>query len=258
MKGNVLLRKRQYTLSDQKDTRTSLGAQILYGKIDNERRLLMRFARNHSEIEPELNKTTRDLKNAAIKLKKFKSEEQLRGVEVLASKLYFGVFDRLILSDDPAFGFQGRNRMPPRDPVNAMLSFAYTLLASDCIHALTCVGLDPYVGFLHRDRPGKPSLALDLMEELRPLEADRLVLRLINLKAISGEMFEENDGGGIYLNFTGKRRFLREWNNEKTQEVFVPSLAQKIPMGLLPHIQARQLVKYIQGEITEYCPVKIR
>ncbi len=257
--GNVLLRKRQYLLSEAEDERLSLATEMVRGKIENEAWLLARFRRNHPEAASiEREQAEQALLSAAGSLSDRRTDDQLRGIEGNAAKAYFCVFDTLLLTGDDSLRFHGRSRRPPKDPCNALLSFAYAVLTTDCIQALTCAGLDPYVGFLHGDRPGKPSLALDLMEELRPLLADRLVLRLINLHMVSAAMFEPSENDGIYLNKEGRSIFLREWNRMKQKEVWLPPVSQKGPQGLLPHLQAQQLARCLRGEAVSYRPVQGR
>lgn len=208
VEGNVLLRKRQYLLSEEKTERLSLASQMVRGKIENAVGLLARFRRNHPEaLNMKREQAERFMISCADAVSEVQSDERPRGIEGNAAKRYFQVFDTMLLNDDDALRFHGRSRRPPKDCCNALLSFAYTLLSADCIQALTCAGLDPYAGFFHRDRPGKPSLALDMMEELRPLLADRLVLRMINLRIVTSEMFERTRDGGTYINREGKKIF---------------------------------------------------
>lgn len=180
--------------------------------------------------------------------------DSLRGLEGEAASDYFGVLDELILSQKEDFTFDNRNRRPPQDNVNAMLSFAYTLLSNDCASALEAVGLDAYVGFLHRDRPGRKSLALDLEEELRAPFADRLVLTLINNRTIQSKHFERQQGGAVLLNDNGRRVFLKYWQEKKRDEITHPFLKEKIPWGLVPYVQALLLARYIRGDIDGYPP----
>ena len=180
------------------------------------------------------------------------TNEGLRGLEGQAARLYFDAFGRMILTEDKAFRFEGRNRRPPRDRCNAMLSFGYTLLAEICVQAVESVALAPQVGFLHSERPGKPALALDLMEELRAQVADRHALRMINLRMVSSEMFETGREDGVFLDARGRKCFLREWNRMWRQEVMVPELGQRVARGLLPYLQAARLARYLRGDESMY------
>lgn len=254
--GNVHLRQRQYTLSQQE--RLYLAASVLKGKLRNAKLLLIRHRRNHPAAGEQLRTAEDALSQIETSLDSLHSEESLRSAEGYAARVYFGVFQHLILSDDRTFHFQARSRRPPKDPCNAMLSFAYTLLTNDCIQALESVGLDPYVGYFHGTRSGKPSLALDLVEEFRPVMADRTVLHLINLKMLTSDSFVPTEDGGVYLNDTGRAVFLREWNRMKHREIQIECTDQRVPMGLMPHLQARQLSQYLRGEQAEFSAIHRR
>lgn len=180
--------------------------------------------------------------------------EELRGIEGEAAKLYFDGFDDLILQQRPDFAFAGRSRRPPLDPVNALLSFAYTLLARDCAAALEGVGLDPYVGFLHRARPGRTSLALDLMEELRAVCADRFVLTCINQKTVGPKHFIKQESGAVLLTDDGRRAFLQAWQQRKHPTLQHPFLGEKLPWGLVPYVQALLLARTLRGDLDAYPP----
>ena len=245
--GNVLLRRRQYLLTEAE--RLPIAAAMLRKKLENEALLLERARRNHPEHGGErLSAAEQALREYAAGISGETSGGVLLGAEGQAAKTYFDVFSDMILTEDEAFAFRGRNRRPPLDRCNAMLSFAYTLLTNDCISAAESTGLDPCVGLLHGIRPGKPSLALDLMEEFRPVMADRLVLRLINLRMVAPEMFRSLEKGGIYLDEAGKKVFLREWSRMKQREVRVPDMEKDVPIGLLPYLQAQRLARCIRGE----------
>jgi CRISPR-associated protein Cas1 len=190
-------------------------------------------------------------------MEKIKDEENLdtlRGLEGEAASIYFGVFDELILNQKDDFVFQGRNKRPPQDNMNAMLSFGYTLLANDCAGALEGVGLDSYVGFMHRDRPGRKSLALDLMEELRPVLVDRFVLTLVNNRQIKGEHFKKSESGAVEFTDTGRKKFLTAWQEHKKEMLTHPYLEEKINWGLVPHMQALLLARYLRGDMDGYPP----
>ena len=246
--GNVLLRKKQYTLPCE--NRLYLAKRMLHGKLEGQATVLGRFRRNHpSEL---LRATEEAIRTIAEQLPMAVTNEGLRGLEGQAARLYFDAFGRMILTEDKAFRFEGRNRRPPRDRCNAMLSFGYTLLAEICVQAVESVGLDPQVGFLHSERPGKPALALDLMEELRAQVADRHALRMINLRMVSSEMFETGREDGVFLDARGRKCFLREWNRMWRQEVMVPELGQRGARGLLPYLQAARLARYLRGDESMY------
>jgi len=172
----------------------------------------------------------------------------------MAASAYFEAFPALLRPGDPSIEFKGRTRRPPRDPVNAVLSFLYTLLRFDCSSALEGVGLDPQVGYLHSLRPGRPALALDLMEELRPILADRLTLTLINRRQLSKIDFEFRSGGSVFLNEKGRKTVIPAWQKRKQEEAIHPVLKKKVPWGLLPHIQAQLLARYLRGDMEEYVP----
>lgn len=180
--------------------------------------------------------------------------DSLRGLEGIGAAVYFDVFDEMILNGKDAFYFQRRNRRPPLDPVNALLSFAYSLLAHDCASALESVGLDAYVGFLHRDRPGRASLALDLMEELRPCMADRFVLTLINNRIVEASDFDFAESGAVLLTEAGRKRFLTHWQERKRDVLTHPYLKEKLPWGMIPYIQALLLARYLRGDLDAYPP----
>jgi CRISPR-associated protein Cas1 len=176
------------------------------------------------------------------------------GFEGSAAKIYFGVFDHLILQQKEEFRFEERNRRPPLDNMNSLLSFLYALLTNEVISALETVGLDPFVGFLHRDRPGRPSLALDLMEELRPVMADRLALSLVNRKQVTGKGFTKKESGGILMDEETRKVVLTAWQERKKEELMHPYLKEKIPFGLLPHVQAMLLARHLRGDLDAYPP----
>lgn len=182
------------------------------------------------------------------------SLDSLRGLEGAGATVYFGVFDQLVLGEKPLFAFTSRSRRPPQDPINALLSFAYSLLAHDCASALESVGLDAYVGFLHRDRPGRTSLALDLIEELRPCMADRFVLTLINNRVVSKQDFDFRENGAVFLNDTGRRTFLKHWQERKRDTLTHPYLQEKVPWGLVPYVQALLLARHLRGDLDGYPP----
>lgn len=255
--GNVLLRRAQYRMADDEEKSCWVARNMITGKVFNGRWVLERALRDHAlRIDQERVKAVSDqLQHLLVGIRSATTLDSLRGLEGDAAMHYFSVFDELILSQKEDFSFDNRNRRPPRDNVNAMLSFAYTLMANDCAAALESVGLDAYVGLLHRDRPGRKSLALDLEEELRAPFADRLVLTLINNRTIQSKHFERQQGGAVFLNEEGRRLFLKYWQEKKRDEMTHPFLKEKIPWGLVPHVQALLLARYIRGDMDGYPPL---
>lgn len=256
VRGNVLLRKTQYRVSEDKAASLDIGKSMLSGKLYNARWVLERATRDHAlSVDAErLKAASAMLKGALSRVEKAESADSLRGIEGDAAAEYFGVFDELILNGDEAFAFRGRSRRPPLDCVNALLSFAYALLAKNCASALESVGLDPYVGFVHTDRPGRESLALDLMEELRPAFADRFVLSCINNRIVNAQMFEKTDSGAVLLNEAGRRAFLKAWQERKKETLTHPFLKEKLPWGLIPFVQALLLARFLRGDLDAYPP----
>lgn len=255
--GNVLLRRAQYKASDAPD---EIVRGLVLGKISNQRAVIMRAMRDHGgELDADrsaaltaaVDRLARILRRAGLSVE---GSEALRGAEGEAAAIYFAVFDTLIRVSDPQLRFRGRSRRPPLDPVNALLSFLYTLLTHDCRSAAESVGLDPAVGFLHRDRPGRPSLALDLMEELRPVLADRLALSLINRRQLQAGDFEMRDGGSVLLTEAGRRTVLSAWQQRKKEERVHPYLEETAPLGLVPYLQAQLLARHLRGDLDAYPP----
>lgn len=255
--GNVLLRRAQYRACDQPE---EIVRSMLVGKIANQRAVLMRSLRDYGDEygapdREALERTTVRLAHILRRVERADdSLDRLRGSEGEAANLYFSVFDHLIRSPDAAMRWSGRSRRPPLDPVNALLSFLYTLLTHDCRSALEGVGLDPAAGFLHRDRPGRPSLALDLMEELRPVLADRLALSLINRRQLRERDFERKDGGAVFLADEARKTVLTAWQERKREERIHPFLAEKVPLGLVAHVQAQMLSRHLRGDLDAYPP----
>lgn len=254
--GNVLLRREQYRIADSEVRSCTIARSMIIGKVFNCRWVLERALRDHAlRIDQGTVKEASERLNQAIRqIQQTESLDVLRGAEGEAAVQYFSVFDELILSQKADFAFDGRNRRPPQDNVNAMLSFAYALLANDCAAALESNGLDAYVGFLHRDRPGRKSLALDLEEELRAPFADRLVLTLINNRIMQDKHFDRQEGGAVLLTDTGRKLFLKHWQEKKRDEITHPFLKEKIPWGLVPHVQALLLARCIRGDLDGYPP----
>ncbi|MDE7353530.1 MAG: type I-C CRISPR-associated endonuclease Cas1c [Acetatifactor sp.] len=254
--GNVILRKTQYRVSDNEQDSLKIAKNMILGKVHNARYVVDRALRDHAlRLDCDrMQKASQYLKQSLRNIKESISLDQLRGLEGEAASIYFGVFDELILQQKKDFMFSGRNKRPPLDNVNALLSFAYSLLTSECAGAAYSVGLDPYVGFLHRDRPGRQSLALDLMEELRAPVADRFVLTLINKQEIAGKGFKKMESGAVLLNDETRRLILQKWQESKKEQVQHPFLKEKVQIGLLPYVQAMLLARYLRGDIDAYSP----
>lgn len=254
--GNVLLRREQYRIADDPRRSCRIARSMILGKLYNARWIVERTRRDHPDrVDPErfagVSKTLQELLPL---VSEESSLESLRGLEGTGATAYFSIFEDMILRDKETFFFRGRNRRPPMDPVNAMLSFAYTLLNNSCASALESVGLDAYVGFLHRDRPGRTSLASDLMEELRPCFADRFVLTLINNRVVRGDDFRQSESGAVLLTDEGRRKFLKAWQERKQEEIRHPFLEEKLPWGLVPYVQALLLARYIREDLDAYPP----
>ena len=254
--GNVLLRREQYRIADSDDRSCAIARNMITGKAYNSRWVLERALRDHAlRIDQASVKAASEQIRQLIPLIQCVTEmDSLRGLEGEAAAAYFGVLNELILSQKADFIFDGRNRRPPQDNVNAMLSFAYTLLANDCAAALEAVGLDAFVGFLHQDRPGRKSLALDLEEELRAPFADRLVLTLINNRIMQDKHFDRQESGAVLLNENGRKLFLKHWQEKKRDEITHPFLKEKMPWGLAPYVQSLLLARCVRGDIDEYPP----
>lgn len=255
-RGNVLLRKRQYRLSDDEAAACLIARNMVFGKVYNSRAVIERALRDHPQRvdEPKLRAASAAMLEALPLIEQERDMDTLRGLEGKAAVCYFGVLDELILQGRDTFAFDGRTRRPPRDPVNAMLSFAYALLARDCAAALSAVGLNPYVGFMHRDRPGRQSLALDLMEELRSVRADRFVLTLINNRVMQPKHFIYKENDTCLMEDEGRKTFLRAWQERKQETLMHPFLKEQISWGLLPHVQALLLARTLRGDYDAYPP----
>lgn len=251
VKGNVLLRKKQYQLSDDFKWSLHISRLIIGGKIQNYRNVLKRYIRDYGENDAISNALT-IIEQSKRDTLQAKDKSSLMGYEGIASNAYFDVLPVLILNQKEDFPFHGRNRRPPKDAVNAMLSFAYTLIANDTSAALETVGLDPYVGFLHTLRPGRTSLALDIMEEFRAYLGDRFVLSLINTKQITAGDFQSQGENGIVMTDKGKKTFISAWQTRKRETITHPYLNEKIELGLLPYVQAMLLARYIRQDIDDY------
>lgn len=250
-KGNVLLRMKQYKLSEDEATRLHLSRIFISGKVANCRNILRRFVRDYGE-NGEVEAAAASLLTRKGELLRATTVDQIRGIEGDAANTYFGVLSYLILNQKEDFPFNGRSRRPPKDAVNAMLSFAYTLVANDVAAALETVGLDPYVGFMHTLRPGRISLALDVMEEMRAYLADRLVLSLINRRQVNAKDFLMQGEESIVMSDEARKVFLTAWQSRKKETIVHPYLNEKIPIGLLPYVQAKLLAGYIRGDLDDY------
>jgi len=256
VKGNVLLRKEQYRISEIGEQSAQIAASFLVGKIANCRKVIGRAIRDHALLVDVqgLTGTSESLKQLMRTFRECTSVADLMGLEGSAAKLYFGVFDQFILQQHEAFFFVGRSRRPPLDNMNTLLSFLYTLLTNEVASALESVGLDPYVGFLHQDRPGRPSLALDLMEELRPIFADRLALSLVNRKQITGKGFVHKESGGVLMDDDTRKKVLSAWQERKKERILHPFLKERVDFGLIPHVQAMLLARHLRGDLDAYPP----
>lgn len=254
--GNVLLRREQYRRSDDPAGAAALATAVVAAKIANGRATLLRGSRDRPEAagSEALRKTADALSGQLALLRSNLSLDAVRGVEGLAARLYFAAFDSLISQQKEDFFFRERSRRPPLDNMNALLSFLYTLLRHDLEAALESVGLDPAVGFLHRDRPGRPSLALDLMEELRAPLADRLALSLVNLKQVQGSGFRRSESGGIEMDDDTRKAVLVAYQKRKQEEITHPFLGEKTTVGLVPHLQALLLARHLRGDLDAYPP----
>lgn len=255
-RGNVLLRKQQYRISDDPDKSCLIARNFIFGKIYNDRWILERAVRDHAMRidQGTIKQVSGQMAGQLQTISEATSLDTLRGLEGEASARYFSVFDEMILNQKDDFFFHERSRRPPHDRMNALLSFAYTLLANDCAAALESVGLDSYVGFMHSDRPGRASLALDLMEELRGPIADRHVLSLVNTRAIQAKHFNIQSGGAVLLNDEGRKIFLNAWQERKKEMIQHPYLQERIERGLVPYVQSLLLARYLRGDLDGYPP----
>jgi CRISPR-associated protein Cas1 len=252
--GNVLLRRQQYRMADDGSAALPVVRTIVSAKIANSRVVLLRSAREMDDAARAgpLREAANQLSWAGLEAARASSINEARGHEGMAGQVYFSVFDHMIVGDKEAFRFGGRSRRPPLDSVNALLSFVYALLRHDIESALEAVGLDPAVGFLHTDRPGRPSLALDLMEELRAVLADRLVLTLINRRQLRATGFDVEDGGGIRMDDETRKQVVATWQTRKQNEIEHPYLQERIPIGLVPYVQALLLARHVRGGLDAY------
>lgn len=256
VKGNVLLRQRQFESSRNGEESLAIAKNCMIGKVHNARWVLERAIRDHGmQIDAKkVKEVSLHLKESLKCIERSQTKEELRGYEGEAAAAYFAVFDELILQQKKEFFFQGRSKRPPMDNVNALLSFIYTLLANMVSSALECVGLDPYVGYFHTDRPGRASLSFDIIEEFRPALADRFVLSLINKKLVNGKGFKKKENGAAIMTDDTKRIVLTEWQNRKKETLTHPFLKEKIEWGMAPYVQALLLARYLRGDLDGYPP----
>lgn len=252
--GNVILRRTQYRFADDEKRSLDIARNMIAGKLFNSRWVLERTVRDHGlriDCDKFKNKSM-FLHESLKKVMDVQNIDSLRGIEGEAASVYFSVFDDMIFQQKEEFVFNGRNKRPPLDNVNAMLSFAYSLTTGMCTSALEAVGLDPFVGFMHTDRPGRRSLALDLVEEFRAVMCDRFVLMLINKKIVSHNDFNTNENGTVVMTDSGRQRFLENWQKRKGTVITHPFLEEKIEWGMLPFVQALLLARYIRGDLDSY------
>lgn len=255
-RGNVILRKKQYRISEDETVSAKIARNFIVGKIYNQKWMIERMTRDYPlRVDvPQFKEVSKQLSSIILEVRACEDLESLRGWEGQAAVSYNKIFNQMILQQKEDFYFTLRSRRPPLDNVNAMLSFAYTLLANDMAAALEGVGLDAYVGFLHRDRPGRASLALDVMEELRGVYADRFVLSLINKKVMNKDDFFKKENGAIIMTDEARKKFLAAWQNKKQDKITHPYLGEKISWGLVPHSQALLLARYLRTDLDEYPP----
>ncbi|MBI2422526.1 MAG: type I-C CRISPR-associated endonuclease Cas1 [Candidatus Hydrogenedentes bacterium] len=256
VRGNVLLRRAQYDASSDESAARELTRGLVAAKLTSSRSGLRRAARDQSDPQAQdrLSQAADRIGNVIGRCARATSLDELRGLEGEGAKYYFEVFQAMILTDDPAFAFEKRSRRPPMNPINAMLSFVYTLLTHDIRGALEATGLDPAVGFLHRMRPGRPSLALDLLEELRAYIADRLILSLVNRRQVTAKDFHTSESGAVTMENDARKRLLVAYQERKQKEILHPFIGETISLGLLPHVQAQLLARHLRGDLNPYPP----
>jgi CRISPR-associated protein Cas1 len=257
--GNVLLRKAQYAMADNETESLKIARPIVAAKVTNCRNLLQRHQRNHPDLATDaLDSVINSFGHRLADIQHAQSLDELRGHEGECASLYFSVLSSLITSQHDDFAFSVRSKRPPLDPANALLSFLYAILANDVRSALETVGLDPQVGFLHQLRPGRPSLALDLMEEFRAYLGDRIMLNLINLKQVTKKDFEVRESGEVRMSDEARKTVLTAYQKRKQEEITHPFLGEKMTIGLLPHIQSQLLARYIRGDVSAYPPFYLK
>ncbi len=254
--GNVLLRREQYRRADDEQHSADLARAFVTAKLANSRAVLQRALRDHpnSAGKEPTESAVAQITRIIQQVRTASAVDSIRGMEGEAARAYFGVFDHLILHQKDSFSFSRRSRRPPMDAVNALLSFLYTLIRHDAASALEAVGLDPQVGYLHRDRPGRSGLALDLMEEFRAFLADRLTLSLINRKQVAESGFEVHETGGVYMSDSTRKTVLTAFQDRKQEEIRHPYLNERTTVGMLPHLQALLLARHLRGDLEGYPP----
>jgi CRISPR-associated protein Cas1 len=258
-KGNVLLRKAQYNIADDELLCLSIARPIIAAKVSNYRHLLLRHQRNHPEACPESIFSAAQVMGKRLNnIRMVSSLDELRGYEGECANQYFSVLSFLITSQRADFSFQQRSKRPPLDPANALLSFLYAILANDIRSSLETVGLDPQVGFLHQLRSGRASLALDMMEEFRAYMGDRIMLNLINMKQVTKNDFEIRESGEVRMSEAARKTLLTAYQKRKQEEIIHPFLGEKMTIGMLPHVQAQLLARYIRGDIKHYTPFYLK
>jgi CRISPR-associated protein Cas1 len=258
--GNVLLRCAQHEAMRDPERTLSIARNLVGGKIQNSRQIVLRGAREADDpTDAQALRNTADaLANAVGRIPQCGDLETLRGIEGESARAYFSTFDRMMKEDRNTFRMDGRNRRPPTDPINALMSFLYALILNDCVAAAEGVGLDPQMGLLHALRPGRAALALDLMEELRSVLADRLVLTLINRRQVSAKDFTQRSGGAVQMEDAARKEIIVAYQKRKQEEITHPVLDQKMPLGLVPHVQARLLARVLRGDLEGYPPFLYR
>lgn len=257
--GNILLRKAQYRSSEEPSCKAQIARSFVIGKIANCRTVLQRNARDHPDKSGSDAKEAVDALSGSLRCaSECLDVDTLRGIEGMAASYYYGVFDGMIHVDEDSLRFRNRSRRPPLDRVNALLSFTYTMLIHDCVSALEGVGLDPQAGYLHADRPGRPSLALDLMEEFRSFIADRLVLSLINRRQVTSKGFTVTETGAVLMDDDARKTVLVGYQERKNEELKHPFLEEQVTIGMLPHLQARLLARHLRGDLDAYPPFFVK
>jgi CRISPR-associated protein Cas1 len=256
IRGNVLLRKHQFVVANSDSLSLAIAKNVVLAKIYNQRKVIERTIRDHSLVVnvEKLTHVSTMVKDSLKVAKEATSAEELIAIEGFVAKNYFSCFDEMTLQQKPEFYMEGRTRRPPLDRMNALLSFLYVLLTNETKSALEGVGLDPFFGFLHKDRPGRPSLALDMMEEFRPLLCDRLALNLVNRRQINSSGFLIKETGAVLMDDDTRKKVLVAWQDRKKQEIVHPFLKEKVPYGLLPHVQSLLLSRHLRGDLDAYPP----
>ena len=256
-RGNIYLRKAQYSFCDDKSKRLALSRLLIAAKIRNSRMNILRRIRDYGK-DDQLDILCHSLREFQSRAIVSESEDGLRGLEGYAARIYFEQFNKLLRVEGDFFSFKERSRRPPKDAVNALLSFAYTILTNEIVASLESVGLDAYCGVFHTLRSGRPALALDILEEFRSYMCDRFVISLINRHQIQRKHFIAEDSKSVLLTDEGRRIFISNWQHRKKEQIIHPRLEEKVEIGLLPYIQAQIMARYIRGQMDEYTPFVVR